>query len=75
MTVTPIFSLRVPPEKLEEWRRACVRNDVSISDQVRTLMDAWVKVEDLKAQKAVDEHEQHVNLLSEAQRLLDEINS
>ena len=75
MTVTPIFSLRVPPEKLEQWREACERNEVTISNQVRILMDAWVRVENLKEQKELEDHEQYVNLLNEAKRLLNEINS
>ncbi|MGW8178114.1 MAG: hypothetical protein ACWGQW_04875 [bacterium] len=75
MSVTPIFSLRVPPEKLEEWRAACAHNNVTISNQIRILMDAWVKVENLRAQSELDEHEQHMSLLNEAKKLLAEINS
>lgn len=72
---TPHISLRVSPERLEEWRKICGEKDVSVSTQIRLLMDAWVRVEKMKKQAAADDAEQQARLLGEAQKLLEHLNS
>jgi hypothetical protein len=47
MARTPHISLRVPTDKLQEWRSACEKNGIDISSQIRKLMDAWVMVESM----------------------------
>jgi len=75
VSVTPILSLRVDPAKREEWREMCDKHEVTVSNQIRILMDAWVRVEKMKLQSELDDHESQIRLLEEARKLLEHLDS
>jgi len=40
---TPQITLRVHPERLQKWKQAANQADISVSEQIRELMDWWAR--------------------------------
>lgn len=68
---TPHISIRVDKDRLGKWKDLCSKSDTDLSTQVRKLMDAWVRVEELQAVEEAAYYDDQIRLLQDAKLMLE----